>query len=145
MKFGQIVKKQLRYLSSSLTINRENRSKSNTQNQNNLLVTVLNLNDEYRSGEMVNVRVFAEDRDRPVVYVKSPYEKKSQIYAEMYYRVRDVVDGKIIIDFDKVHNSTKLSTDSDGMFFTFYTDSLPKGRMYAFDFLIRRNGKDTCC
>ncbi len=131
------------YLSSSLTINRENRSKSNTQNQNNLLVRVLNLNDEYRSGEVVNIRVFAEDRDRPVVYVKTPYEKKSQIYAEMYYRVRDVVDGKIIIDFDKVHNSTKLSTDSDGMFFTFYTDSLPKGRMYAFDFLIRRNGKDT--
>ena len=61
----------------------------------------------------------------------------------MYYRVRDVVDGKIIIAFDKSNNSTKLSTDSDGMFFDFYTDSLPRGRMYAFDFLIRRNGKDT--
>jgi|TARA_R110000824_G_scaffold62352_2_gene165147 hypothetical protein len=131
------------FLSSSLTIKRANRSITNTQNQNNLLVTVLNVNDEYRAGEIVNVRVFAEDRDRPVSFVRTPYEKKSQIFAEMYYRVRDVVDGKIIIAFDKSNNSTKLSTDSDGMFFDFYTDSLPRGRMYAFDFLIRRNGKDT--
>jgi len=131
------------YLSSSLKVTRENRSTANLQNQNNLLVTVLNVNDEYRPGELVNVRVFAENRDRPIVAVRTPYEKKSQIFSEMYYRVRDVVDGKIIIDFDKVNNSTKLSTDEDGMFFDFYTDSLPKGRTYAFDFLIRRNGRDT--
>jgi len=40
-------------------------------------------------------------------------------------------------------NSTRLSTDDEGMSFIFYTDSLPKGRTYAFDFLIRRNGADT--
>ena len=131
------------YLSSSITIDRENRILSNIQNQNNLLVTVLNLNEEYRSGEIVNIRVFAENRDREIVFKKSPFEKKSQIFAEMYYRVRDVDNGKILIDFDKSNNSTKLSTDASGMFFTFYTDSLPKGRVYAFDFLITRNGKDT--
>lgn len=131
------------FLSSSLTINRADRSLSNTQNQNNLLVSLLNVSDEYYSGEVVNVRVFAENRDRPVKITKLPYEKKSEIFDQMYYRVRDAVDGKIIIDFDKVNNSTKLSTDEDGMFFTFYTDSLPKGRIYAFDFLIRRNNRDT--
>tara|TARA_B100001093_G_C26849047_1_gene1024182 strand:- start:1299 stop:2825 length:1527 start_codon:yes stop_codon:yes gene_type:complete len=131
------------YLSSSLTIKRENRSTTNLQNQNNILISVLNINDEYRPGEFVNVRVFAENRDRPVTFVKTPYEKRSQIFSEMYYRIRDVVDGKIIIDFDKVNNSTRLSTDEGGMFFNFYTDSLPKGRTYAFDFLIRRNGRDT--
>lgn len=131
------------FLSSSLKINLPTRSLTNSQNQNNLLVSVLNVNDTYRSGEIVNVRVFAESRDRPVVLVRTPYEKKSEIFTEMYYRVRDVLDGKIIIDFDKIKNSTKLSTDQDGMFFTLYTDSLPKGRLYAFDFLIRRNGSDT--
>jgi len=131
------------YLSSSIKVSRENRRVSNTKNQNNVLVTVLNLNEEYRQGEAVNIRVFAEERDRPIIFVRSPYEKKSQIFKEMYYRVRDVNDGKIIIDFDKVHNSTRLSTDNDGMFFPFYTDSLPKGRTYSFDFLIRRNGSDT--
>ncbi len=108
-----------------------------------MLVTVLNVNKEYNQGEVVNIRVFAEERDRPIVFVKSPYEKKSQIFKEMFYRLRDVDDGKIIIDFDKTFNSTKLSTDDDGMFFTFYTNSLAKGRVYSFDFLIRRNGADT--
>ena len=131
------------FLSSSLIISRAERSLSNTQNQNNLLVSLLNVNDEYTAGEVVNIRVFAENRDRPVRFVKSPYEKKSEIFDQMYYRVRDVIDGKILIDFDKINNSTKLSTDKDGMFFTFYTDSLPRGRIYAFDFLVRRNNRDT--
>ena len=30
----------------------------------------------------------------------------------------------------------------DGMYFSFYTDSLPRGRTYQFEFLIRRNGID---
>ena len=131
------------FLSSSLTIRRANRSVANTQNQNNVLVSLLNVNDEYRAGEVVNIRVFAENRDREVVFTKKPYEKKSEIFPEMFYRVRDVFDGEILIDFDKANNSTRLSTDSDGMFFTFHTDSLPKGRVYAFDFLIRRNNRDT--
>jgi len=131
------------YLSSSLTIKKAQRSLTNSQNQNNLLVTVLNVSDRYRDNEKVNVRVFAESRDRQITLVRTPYEKKSQIYSEMFYRIRDVVDGKIIIDFDTDSNSTKLSTDADGMFFTFYTNSLPPGRIYSFDFLIKRNGKDT--
>ena len=131
------------YLSSSLLIKRENRRVANTKNQNNILVTVLNVNDEYQSGEKIKVRVFAEDRDRPIKFVKSPFEKKSQIFHEMYFRIRDVFDGKILIDFDEENNSTRLSTDADGMFFDVFTDSLPKGRVYSFDFLIKRNGINT--
>lgn len=131
------------FLSSSITINKEGRRVSNTKNQSNLLITVLNLNDEYRNSDVFNVRVFAEERDRPIRVVKEPFERKSQIFSEMHYRVRDVNDGKIVIDFDKTLNSTRLSTDRDGMFFTFYADSLPRGRVYSFDFLVRRNGNDT--
>ena len=40
-------------------------------------------------------------------------------------------------------NSTKLSADSLGMYFDFYMSSLPKGRSYVFDFLIKKNGFDT--
>ncbi len=131
------------YLSSSIEIKGENRRKANTKNQNNILLTVLNVNKEYRRGEVVNVRVFGEERDRPISYVKSPLEKKSQIFKEMFYRIRDVHDGEIIVDFDTSNNSTKLSTDEDGMFFTFFTDTLERGRVYSFDFLIKRNGADT--
>jgi len=128
------------YLSSSLKIQKENRRTSNTKNQNNLLVSVLNVNDEYQSGERIKVRVFAEDRDRDISFSKSPLEKKSEIFHEMYYRIIDSFDGKILVDFDISGGSTRLSSDSEGMFFDVYTDSLPKGRVYSFDFLIRRNG-----
>ena len=130
------------YLSSSLTVKREARKVSNTINQNNLLVSVLNLSSEYSPGELIKLRVFAENRDKEVVFTKKPYEKKSDIFNNMHYRVRDVLDGRLILDFDTQNNSTKLSTDADGMYFSFYTDSLPRGRVYRFEFLIRRNNID---
>jgi len=130
------------YLSSSLTIKKESREITNSINQNNILVTVLNLNSEYSPGEIIKLRVFAENRDREITYVKKPYEKKSEIFNNMHFRVRDVLDGNLILDFDTQNNSTRLSTDSDGMYFSFYTDSLPRGRVYRFEFLIRRNGID---
>jgi len=61
----------------------------------------------------------------------------------MYYRVRDFQTGDIIIDFDIADSSNKLSTDSHGMYFEFYVDSLPRGRTYVFDFLIKKAGFDT--
>jgi len=130
------------YLSSSITIKRESREITNSINQNNILVSVLNLNSEYSPGEIIKLRVFAENRDREITYVKKPYEKKSEIFNNMHFRVRDVLDGNLILDFDTQNNSTRLSTDSDGMYFSFYTDSLPRGRVYRFEFLIRRNGID---
>jgi len=130
------------YLSSSLTVKKESRAITNSINQNNILVSVLNLSSEYSPGEIIKLRVFAENRDRDITYVKKPYEKKSEIYNNMHFRVRDVLDGHLILDFDTQNNSTRLSTDADGMYFSFYTDSLPRGRVYRFEFLIRRNGID---
>ena len=130
------------YLSSSLVVNRESRLIANTINQNNLLVSVLNLNSEYSPGEILKLRIFAENRDKKIVFTKKPLEKKSEIFNNMHFRVRDVNDGKLLIDFDKIGNSTRLSTDEDGMYFSFYTDSLPRGRIYQFEFLIVRNGID---
>jgi hypothetical protein len=131
------------YSSSSLVIKKEERTFANTTNQNNLLVSILNLNSEYSPGEVIRVRVFVEDRDKDITYVRKPYEKKSNIYNNMHYRIRDVFDGRLLNDFDTENNSTRLSTDSDGMHFSFYTDSLPPGRLYNFEFLIRRNNTDT--
>ena len=120
-------------LSSDVTMRRT----SFDNNTSRILVKITNLKPVYSKNSKARFKVFAEDIDREIVFSKLPLEKKSEIFYEMFYRVRDVLDGKIIINFDRVYNSTKLSTDQDGMFFTFYTDSLPKGRLYAFDFLIR--------
>jgi len=130
------------YLSSSLTITKTDRSAFNNFQQN-LLVTVTNLKDAYAPNDIIKVRVFSEDRDRSIVYVKIPLEKKSQIFHQMYYRVRDFQTNDILIDFDTVNNSNRLSCDSHGMYFEFYVGSLPRGRTYVFDFLIKKAGFDT--
>ena len=130
------------YLSSSIEIKNNQRTAFDNFHQN-LLVTVTNLRDSYNTGDVIKIRVFSEDRDRAVVFKKLPREKKSQLYHRMHYRVRDFQTNDIIVDFDTTSNSTRLSTDSNGMYFEFYVDSLPKGRTYVFDFLIKKAGFDT--
>jgi len=130
------------FLSSSIEIKNNQRTAFDNFHQN-LLVTVTNLRDSYKVGDVIKIRVFSEDRDRSIVFKKLPREKNSQIYHEMYYRVRDFQTDDIIVDFDKTDKSTRLSTDSNGMYFEFYVDSLPRGRTYVFDFLIRKAGFDT--
>lgn len=130
------------YLSSSVIIKPPNRS-ALYFNERRILATVLNLKDRYRQDEKVKIRVFAENANRDVVLVKTPLEKKSEIFHEMYYRVKDFQDGRVVVPFDYTTNSTKLSSDSQGMYFDFFMDSLPRGRTYVFEFLIRLNNIDT--
>jgi hypothetical protein len=60
----------------------------------------------------------------------------------MFYRVRDYETGEIMIPFETAYNGTLMSVDQDGMYFDFYMSSLPRGRTYVFDFLIRSDGSD---
>jgi hypothetical protein len=145
IKFNEVwssADETITYLSSSLIISKNTRTAFNNFQQN-LLVTVTNLKDSYKQGDFVKIKVFSEDRDRAISYTKIPIEKKSQIYHQMFYRVRDFQTGDILIDFDTIDGSTRLSTDSAGMYFEFYIDSLPRGRTYVFDFLIKKAGFDT--
>lgn len=102
-----------------------------------LLVTMTNLQSQYTKDDRPKLRVFIEDRSKPIKALKLPRENISNIYTNMYYRVVDSQTGEVIIPFDTENNSTLLSSDSDGMYFYFYMDSLYNGRTYSFDFLIK--------
>jgi len=129
------------YLSSSLKIRKNSRT-AISYGEQRLNVSLLNLRHRYKTTEYVRIRVFAQNADRKVVFRKTPLEAPSEIFPEMYYRVRDVKSGDIYIPFDENNNSTKLSSDSQGMYFDFYMSSLPPGRSYVFDFLIKQSGFD---
>lgn len=131
----------LTFLSSSLKIKKADLNALD-QNQTRYHVIITNLSDRYRSGEVARVRVFVENNKRDVVLRKTPFEKKSEVFDKMFYRVRDFVSGDVIIPFGKSDNSTRLSADSTGMYFDFYTDSLPAGRTFIFEFLIQQGGFD---
>ena len=129
------------FLSSSLTIKRNKINKFN-YDQTTYHVTTLNLSDRYKINETARIRVFVEEKDREVTFKKKPFEKKSQVFNNMHYRVRDFISGDIIVPFDKEINCNKLSSDSEGMYFDFFMDTLPRGRTYVFDFLIVVDGFD---
>jgi len=109
---------------------------------NRILATITNLQSSYSKNEEIRIRVFAEDRDRPIKYKKLPIELPSEIFSSMHYRVKDFNSGDIVIPFDTTNNSTLMSTDSQGMFFDFYLSSLTPGRAYVFEFLIRESNFD---
>lgn len=134
-------KETVTYLSSSLKVSK-NTTTAVSYGEQRLNVSLLNLRHRYKQSEYVRIRVFAENADRKVVFRKTPLETPSQIFPNMFYRVRDVEAGDIFIDFDDTNNSTKLSSDSQGMYFDFYMSSLPPGRAYVFDFLIKQSGFD---
>jgi len=123
------------FLSGSLVIHRSIRSAFDNDTSR-ILVKITNLKPVYKKSDKVRFRIFAEDIDRPIVFKKLPIETKSQIFTKMYYRVRDVISGDIVIPFEKDRKSTLCSTDSEGMYFDFYMDSLAPGRLYTIDFQI---------
>ena len=64
----------------------------------------------------------------------------STIFDKVYYQVIDKLSSKVIIDYDTLHDSTRLSVDSEGMFFDFKIQALPPGRTYGFRFRIVERG-----
>lgn len=127
------------FLSSSLKIEK-NKISAVSYSEQRLNVSILNLKQRYKKDENARIRVYAQNADRDIVLVKKPIETPSEIFQNMFYRVRDVNNGKIIIPFDDNNGSTKLSSDAKGMYFDFFMDSLSTGRTYSFDFLIKQQG-----
>jgi len=129
------------YLSSSLTISPIVPMASN-RSQRRLEVNVTNCRSEYDKGEVARFRVYAFDYDEADEYLSArvPIEAKSIVLKDMHYRVRDFNSNELVIPFDTTHDSTKMSVDSNGMYFDFYMDSLPPGRVYKLEMLVRDRG-----
>jgi len=131
------------YLSSSLTISPIVPMASN-RSQRRLEVSITNCRSSYEKWEKTRFRVYAFDYDEADEYTASkvPIEAKSIMFKDMHYRIRDFNSGQLATEFDTTYDSTKMSTDSNGMYFDFYMDSLPPGRAYQVEVFIRDRGVD---
>jgi len=104
-------------------------------------VVVTGIEDNYSTDEDISARVFIFDDSNPQVkLVKLPTELPGIVLERVYYSVRDALTGDIIIPFDEARNSTKVSSDADGMFFVINSSSLDAGRTYAIDIMVKING-----
>jgi hypothetical protein len=124
------------YYTGSLTVSRAERAQGNFTTRRPYL-TVVNANPYYNTKDVVRFRVFGSDLTQQFNEpVKRPRVISSTIYEKVYYQVIDRFTGNVIIPYDNTNNSTRLSTDSQGMFFDFYMQSLVPGRSYGFQFLV---------
>ena len=102
---------------------------------------ITNAEKSYSKNDTVRFKLFGRDLiNENSAPVKTPYSLKSTIYEKIYYQVVDRVTGKIILSYDNKTDATKVSTDTEGMFFDFKMQALVPGRSYAFDFYVVDRG-----
>ena len=107
-------------------------------------VSALGVKDEYLDNEEAIVRVHVFDQTAPFVKVtRIPVEMPGVVVKNVYYQVRDSVTNEIVVPYDDVKNSTKVSSDAEGMFFKLDMSSLGTGRTYVIDVMTTQEGVKT--
>jgi hypothetical protein len=100
----------------------------------------MNLSQEYNQTDVVTLKIFVNDLNETSKFYKTPFSKKSLALSNVYYRIREADNGTIVIPFKSTNSATKLSSDSDGMYFEFRMQNLPAGHSYVIDLLVKDFG-----
>lgn len=101
------------------------------------IVSIVGIQDTYRSDEETVLRVNIFDHSSPLItVVKTPVELPGIVVRDVHWQIRDDSTGIIETPFDVDLNSTRVSSDASGMFFKLDTTNLTKNRTYVIDILI---------
>ena len=104
------------------------------------ITNITNIKESYHQGRKVRARFVIFDVEEKVKAIKVPLYRASDILTSCHYRIRDANSDDVLVPFDTTDNSTLMSTDSQGMYFDFFTQDLDLGRTYTFDVLIIDKG-----
>lgn len=100
-------------------------------------VTVHGLKPDYFSDEEPVFRTNVFDvTSQTIRFSRLPVEHPGVVVRDVHYQVRDSVSGIIEIPFDTTYNSTRLSSDANGMYFKLDMTNLTKERSYVIDILV---------
>lgn len=111
-----------------------------TQTPERYFVNITNMRASYKSDEKIRFRMFIENFNKPIIYVKTPLENIGVIVDKCFYRIRDFESDDVIIPFHDP--GTQTSNDYSSHYFDLYMSSLPRGRTYTFDFKILNKGQE---
>lgn len=104
------------------------------------VVTVHNIQNELLNDKQYTARLNIFDSTSPTIIAQRlPKELPGIVVRDAHFRIRDSVTNDIIIPFDTVYNSTRISSDSIGMYFTIDTTNLRINRTYVIDIMIITN------
>ena len=125
---------------SSVTFTPQSRSTSSGILQK-YIVSVNGVKKDYRVDETILAQVNIFDQSSPLLkMVKVPVEHPGIVIPDSYYRIRDVILDEVVVPFDDIKNSTRLSSDSTGMYFRQDADTLTPGRTYVIDIMVKSMG-----
>jgi hypothetical protein len=127
------------FLSTFLTCSLPTRSAFNAVPRK-LNVRTTNCLAKFSQSSAYKLRVFAYDADYEPSATRVAKPTKSQL-PEAYYSIRDF-DGAIYVPFEREYGGTRLSTDEGGLFFSLYTDGLPREKLLTIDYLIIDRGSE---
>lgn len=110
--------------------------------------SILDLKSKYTSQDQPMVRLFVRDRNQANDPVRMPIQLASQIINKAYFQIKDTNSQQVLIPFSDKANSnfqsveaTRISTDGEGMYFSFPVSVLPRGRTYTIDIAFYDRGK----
>ena len=87
-------------------------------------ISVLGVSKEYGENEDVVLRVNIFDKNSPIIKAQRlPIELPGAVVRNSYFAIRNVSTNEYEIPFDDLYESTKLSSDSDGMYIKFNTSA----------------------
>ena len=99
--------------------------------------SILDLKSTYVRTESPQVRLFIREKNLANEPVRIPIQLPSQMIRKAYFQVKDTNSYKILIPFsDRISSpdeSTRISSDAHGMYFSFPASVLPRGRTYTID------------
>lgn len=102
--------------------------------ENSPIIYLRNFNGEYLKNK--KHRVFLSTRDkhpRPTFTQTSAFANTNALTSASYYQIKDAHNDQIIIPYS---DFTKISTNSSGSYFDFYTTMLYSERYYKFEFKV---------
>lgn len=104
-------------------------------------VGVVGASNDHPEDEDVTLRVNVFDENSPLIKAQRlPIELPGLVVRNSHYAIRDSSTGEYTIPFDTTYNSTRLSSDSQGMYFSFNTSALTPNREYVVDIMLVVDG-----
>ena len=131
------------YYTGSITVSKTEKTIAGFANRK-LLITPVGAQPEYELNSRATIRLFIEDIDaqaKAKAY-KLPRELKTIVLDKVYYRIKDRQTDTILVPFDKIYDSTRVSTDGEGMYIEFRTAGLPRKRQLTVDLLVMDRGME---
>lgn len=101
-----------------------------------LTINITNMKRVFKRSEKLRTRVVAYDDGFKLRATKLPISPESLVFDQMHYRLVDASTDEFVYDFDTTNYSTKLSTDTKGMYFDLFMSDLDVGRSYCIDIML---------